>query len=307
MTHTATPPRRDTGRPSFSPPRGSVDAHVHLIGPQSRYPLIPSPPYLSADALPEDCIAMHAALGIDYGVVVSAGAYGRGMEHLLHVLETWPEHFRGVAVLAADTAGAELLRLDRAGVRGIRFVGDSAGDHVSHIEPGLAERAHDLGWHVQFIAQRGELETHAERLLALPNDLVLDHFGGLDAARGTDQPALRTLLDLLDTGRVWVKLSGPMYASAAEFPYDGVTELARALVRHRPDRLVWGSDWPHLHMGDRLMPDDAALLDLLPDWVPDAAARDAILGANARALYGFPDPLTPTDPGARETVAATAP
>ena len=290
MTHLASPPMAETGHPTVIAPPGSVDAHLHLFGPQDRYPLIPSPPYLTEDALPESVMAMHRALGIDHGVIVSGGAYGRSYEHLLSVLERFPAHFRGVAVLPTTVTDAELSRLHAAGVRGIRFVGDSAGDHVTHIDPVLASRVNELGWHVQFVAQRGELETHADRLLALPNAIVLDHFGGVDARLGIDGPGFRRVLELLDGGRTWVKLSGPMYPSDDDLPYADVAPLAHALVAHSPDRLVWGSDWPHLHMGERAMPDDAALLDLLLEWAHDPATRDRILGENARELYDFPSP-----------------
>ena len=110
------------------------------------------------------------------------------------------------------------------------------------------------------------------------------------AAGGVDQPAFRTVLRMLDTGRVWVKLSGPMRCVPGDFPYAEVTPLARALVRHAPERLVWGTDWPHVNMNDRAMPNDGDLVDLLGEWVPDEATRKRILVDNACALYGFPAP-----------------
>lgn len=290
MTHLAAPPDPHTTPPRLFCPPGSVDAHLHLFGPQSVFPLIADPPYLTGDALPESCMEMHHALGIDHGVVVSGGAYGRDTSHLISVLERWPQHFRGVAVLPEIVDDEELMRLNAAGVRGIRFVGDSGGHHVAHIEPYAASQVAELGWHVQFVAQPGELETHAERLRRLPTALVLDHFGGLDARRGTTQPGFKALLELLDTGRAWVKFSGPMYCTTSELPYPEVVPLAHALLAHAPERIVWGSDWPHLHMGGRSMPNDAALLDLLLEWVPDQPARDRVLGQNARELYGFPEP-----------------
>jgi 2-pyrone-4,6-dicarboxylate lactonase len=297
MVHLATPPDPDTSTPVVVCPPGTVDTHLHLFGPLDRYPLIPSPPYLTGDALPESGIAMHDKLGVDYGVLVSGGAYGRSCDYLLHVLDNWGDHFRAVAVPPADPTDAELDRLARAGVRGIRFTGDSAGTHVAHIEPELAARAFELGWHVQFVAQPGELESHADRLLALPNDLVLDHFGGVKVELGIDQPAVRLLLAMLDTGRVWVKLSGPMYSSRLEFPYADVGPLARLLVREAPERLLWGTDWPHLHMGERRMPNDAELLDLMLDWAPDERVRNRILSDNPRELYGFPTGSRRTDGG----------
>ena len=126
--------------------------------------------------------------------------------------------------------------------------------------------------------------------MALPGPLVLDHFAAIEAERGVEQPAFRTLLRMLDGGRTWVRLSGPMRCTGEEFPYPSVTPIARALVAHAPERLVWGSDWPHVNMQGRIMPNDGDLLDLLLDWAPDEAVRNRILSDSARMLYGFPDP-----------------
>ncbi len=294
----APPPDPDTATPTVLAPPGAVDAHLHLFGPAERFPFIDNPPYRTGDALAESCLAMHRALGIDHGVIVSGGAYGRNHDQLRYVLERYPEHFRGVIVPPPALPDGELAELDRLGVRGIRFVGDSAGAHVAHIEPAVAEQVFEYGWHVQAVLQAGELDSHASRLLALPNDLVLDHFAGIEAAAGLDQPAVRLLLRLLETGRVWVKLSGPNYCSREPLPWPAVTPLARLLVRAAPERLVWGTDWPHLHMGAHRMPNDAELLDLLADWVPEPGQRDRILGANARQLYRIPEPVRRT-PGRR--------
>jgi predicted TIM-barrel fold metal-dependent hydrolase len=146
---------------------------------------------------------------------------------------------------------------------------------------------HEVGWHVQFYGHAGDIVEAGPRLLELPNAIVLDHFGAVDSALGVDQPAFQTVLRMLDTGRVWVKLSGPMRCSKAEPPYADMTPFARALVAHNPERLVWGSDWPHVNLNNRTMPNDGDLLDMLLDWVPDAAVRDRILADNSHALYGF--------------------
>jgi len=116
---------------------------------------------------------------------------------------------------------------------------------------------------------------------------VLDHFASIPAAGGVDQPAVNVVLRMLDTGRVWLKLSGPMRCTMENFPYRPVTSLARAFVKHAPERMLWGSDWPHVNMDGREMPNDGDLLDLMTEWVPDGAIRDRILSQNPNALYGF--------------------
>jgi 2-pyrone-4,6-dicarboxylate lactonase len=175
-------------------------------------------------------------------------------------------------------------------VRGARFVSPQHGAHF----PQLASSADmlklivDAGWHVQFYPHRTDLPQFREQLLALGTDVVLDHFAHIPAEGGTEQPAFRCLLDMLDSGRVWVKLSGPMRCTTQNYPYPAVTPLARALARHAPERLVWGSDWPHVNLDGREMPNDGDLVDLLADWVPDEVTRRRILVDNPCALYGFP-------------------
>jgi 2-pyrone-4,6-dicarboxylate lactonase len=286
MVHIATRPDPNPRTPRLVCPPGSIDTHLHLFGPQTKYTFDPETPFISDDNLAESCIEMHSALGISHGVIVSGGAYGRDHRHLMDSLAQFPEHFRGVAVPPVHLEPAEIERMDQAGVRGIRFVSDSAGHHVAHIEEPIAREVAEFGWHVQFIASGTNLTEHAERLLALPNDLVIDHFGSVPAELGPEQPAFRTLLEMLDTGRVWVKLSGPMYCSKLGFPYPDVQPLADALVRHAPQRLIWGSDWPHLHMNEPT-PNDADLLDLLLDWVPDEQLRRRVLVENPAQLYRF--------------------
>lgn len=127
----------------------------------------------------------------------------------------------------------------------------------------------------------------APKLMALPNTIVLDHFASIPAVGGTGQPAFKRLLQMLDTGRVWVKLSGPMRCTEKEPPYEDLTPIARALVAHAPDRLVWGSDWPHVNMAGRTMPNDGDLLDQLAEWIPDEKHRNKVLVDNPARLYGF--------------------
>ena len=158
---------------------------------------------------------------------------------------------------------------------------------MPHLNPANAARAHEHGWHVQFYPDGTDIVEYADKLLALPNDIVLDHFASIPAAGGVDQPAVKSVLRMLDTGRVWLKLSGPMRCTPENLPYPSVTPLAHAFVKHAPERLVWGSDWPHVNLNDREMPNDGDLLDLLAEWVPDEAVRNRILVQNANELYGF--------------------
>jgi predicted TIM-barrel fold metal-dependent hydrolase len=218
--------------------------------------------------------------------VVSGGGYGRDYRYMEHALEKYPQRFRGV-ILPPDTiADAELKRLDQLGVRGVRFVSDGHAKNLPRILPGVAGQAMALGWPVHFYPRGEDLVQYEKDLLALPNQIVLNHFAAVPAAKGLNQPAFQTLLRMLDTGRVWVKLSGPMRSSSGDMPYAEVTPLARALIARAPERMLWGSDWPHVNMRDRQMPNDGDLFDLLLDWAPDAADQRRILVDNPDRLYG---------------------
>jgi len=281
----SSPPDPYPKMPRLRLPAAAWDCHFHLFGPASRYRFDPASPYVSADALPETYLELQRALGLSRGVLVSGGPYGRDYSHLEHTLEQVGPRLRGIMLAPEGLDAAEIRRLDSLGVRGLRFVSERRRGALPPISPALAGRAFDAaGWQVHFYAS-DDLAAQAPRLLALPNTIVLDHFGAIKAERGVDQPAFQALLRLLDSGRVWVKLSGPMRCVAGSYPYAAVTPLARALARHAPHRLVWGSDWPHVNLNDRAMPNDGDLLDLLADWVPEEAVRTRILVDNPAALF----------------------
>jgi predicted TIM-barrel fold metal-dependent hydrolase len=219
---------------------------------------------------------------------VSPGGYGRNYQLLADTLARFPDRFRGIALMPEDTSAAEFARLTGLGVRGLRMMSAKRGPHVPNYSREIAARAAEHGWHVQFYPHDSDIVDYADKLLALPNTIVLDHFASVPAGGGVDQAGFKTVLRMLDTGRVWVKLSGPMRCTKQNYPYPEVTPLAHALVRHAPERLVWGTDWPHVNLDGREMPNDGDLLDLLAEWVPDRGTRDRILVDNACALYGFP-------------------
>jgi predicted TIM-barrel fold metal-dependent hydrolase len=278
------PPDPLPRKPALALPPGACDCHFHLFGPAQRYPVDPASPYISADALPETYFALQEVLGLERGVLVSGGAYGRDYTHLADTLARYPARLRGIVLPREDLQTAEIQRLDGLGVRGMRFISERRHGKLPRLDPGLARRAFDAaGWQVHFYP-KDDLQAMAPQLLALPNTVVLDHFGGIDADA---QPDLGVLMSLLDSGRVWVKLSGPMRCTREDFPYAKVTPLARRLVDHAPERLIWGSDWPHVNMNDRAMPNDGDLVDLLKEWFPSESALRRILCENPAALFGF--------------------
>jgi 2-pyrone-4,6-dicarboxylate lactonase len=282
------PPDPNPRAPKFVVP-DAWDCHIHLFGPAKEYPFDASSPYVSDDALPEDYLRMRKVLGLKRAVIISAGGYGKNYRHLQSVLERFGEYFRGVILPRDDIQVNEALKLYKLGVRGVRFFAGPAGHEWSHlpvIDKRIAAVAHEAGLHVQYQSLiRGHLVNVADQLLALPNNIVLDHCGAFDPTLGIDQPAFKTLLRMLETGKVWVKLSGPMRCSDDDFPYANMLPFAKILVSHAPERLIWGSDWPHVQMNGRLMPNDGDLFDLLAEWIPDQATRFKILSQNPVELY----------------------
>jgi predicted TIM-barrel fold metal-dependent hydrolase len=285
-----TPPDPHPRKPGFALPPGSWDTHIHLFGPMSQFPFAADSPYTADDALPEHYLANQHVLGLERAVVVSGGGYGADYRHLQSVLERFGPRLRGIMIAQAGTSQDELAMLDRLGVRGVRMFGAANSrdwNHLPQIDPELATRVQELGWHTQYHSiTRDDIEHAADRLLELPGRIVVDHFGMFDPRLGLDQPAFRAVLRLLDSGRVWIKLSGPMRAAREEeFPYPSMTSYAHALVAHAPERMLWGSDWPHVQMNGRIMPNDGDLLDLLVEWVPDEVLRNRILAENPLELY----------------------
>ncbi len=281
------PPDPNTRKSALKAPPGAIDCHVHLFGPSSQWPFHPGSRYTSQDALPETQIAMQDTLGLAGAVVVSGGGYGQDTRHLEEILARFPKRFRGVALLPDNVTRDHVARLDRLGVRGARFVSAGHRGALPRLSKRVIDLVSDFGWHVQFYPAGDDLLAHEQELLSLPAPVVLDHFAAVPAAGGTSQPAFQCLLRMLSTGRVWVKLSGPMRCTPSDMPYNDVTPLACALVAHAPERLLWGSDWPHVNMVGRHMPNDGDLFDLLGEWVPDAETRRRILVDQPRQLYGF--------------------
>lgn len=262
-----------------APPPGAADCHVHVYDPARA-------PGADAAALR----ALHARLGLSRGVLVQPSAYGfDNALHLAALEALGRERFRMVAVLPPDVGEAELRGLDAAGVRGVRFNLKLGGPLRAGDLPTLARRVAPFGWHCQVNAAPAQLLGLQDLLLGLPCPVVLDHLGQVPQPEGPAGVAFAAVRRLLDGGRAWAKLSGPYVTSRAGPPgYADAGAVAAALARAAPERVVWGSDWPH--PSERAKPDDAALLGLLADWVPEPGARRRVLVDNPAALYGFDAP-----------------
>lgn len=280
-------PHPDTRKPRLALPRGSCDCHAHVFGPQCRYPFLPQAGYIAPDALASDYVRMLRTIGCDRGVLVQPSVYGTDNSAMLDALRSKVYPFRGVAVVDENVTDRELEDMHEAGVRGVRI-------NLAAITPGLtldqaprlAGRLKRLGWHLQFFIDFKKVADVEERLSKLPIDIVLDHFGRVNAKDGVDSSPFQALLRLLQRENCWAKIMGVYFVSERAPDFSDVAPLAREVVATAPDRTVWATDWPH-PMGLHQMPNDGDLADMLADWVPDAAQREKVLVANPARLYGF--------------------
>jgi predicted TIM-barrel fold metal-dependent hydrolase len=265
------------------PPPLSCDCHIHVFGPSARYPLDPGAKYTPDEALLADYLKVAAALGTGRVVLVQPSVYGVDNACQRDAIEELGERARGVAVIDDSVDDDALGALCGAGFVGARL-NLLRADSLDALER-VAARVQPLGWHLQLHLSGHWLPEMAERLLKLPVEFVIDHFGRIDAREGADQPAFKALLRLVDAGKCWVKLSAPYRADLDGAPWRKVAPLAQALVRHAPERMVWGTNWPHPDV--TVVPEDQGLFDALAAWVPDEATRHRILVENPAKLYRF--------------------
>jgi predicted TIM-barrel fold metal-dependent hydrolase len=279
--------------PGTALPPGACDCHAHICGPASAYPYAAERIYTPPDATIESYRHLLGVLGVDRAVLIQPSVYGTDNRAMLAALRAAGPGFRGVAVVEPGIAVREVEALHQAGIRGVRLnlVDRREGRNAVPLElvRALAERIAPFGWHIEFLVNLDEAPGFAEAVAGLGVAIVVGHLGYPRAgARGwTGSPAFADLLSLLAGGRCWVKLTGPYRISGApDLPYDDVDAAAAALARAAPERLIWGSDWPHVMM-KKPMPNDGALCDLLARWIPDAKTRTRILVENPVELYGF--------------------
>lgn len=280
-------------------PAGACDCHVHVFGDPAAFPFDPDRVFTPGRADVGDLRRHMAALSLRRAVVVQPSVYGTDNRCTLDALSRLGPDARGVCVISGDTPKAELLRLDRAGMRGarinLRTHGIADGQTLRRRLGELAGTLGELGWHVQIFCDRAALPALEDFAGASPVPVVLDHFADVRSAGGED---MRRLLRLLRTGRVYVKLSAPHRIDAgADLPE--ARRIARLLMREHPDRLLWGSDWPHPGVAEGVarrrdvvepfrQVDDALSLRRVAQWAEDGDTLRRVMVANPQRLYGFP-------------------
>jgi len=287
---------------NFAIPAHACDCHTHIFGDPARFPFFAERTYTPQTALPEEMSKLHAALHMQRVVIVTPSVYGADNSATLYGMKARGANARGVAVIDEKTPANELDRLRRAGVRGIRL--NLATGRQS--DPATGRRRFQeaiaqvkgLDWHIQMYTSLTVVAGIRDLVLASDVPVVFDHFGGANAALGMDQPGFGDLLDLLRSGKAYVKISAAYRASTHGPDYADVAPYAKALIGANADRVVWGSDWPHPNavrsagrkatdITPPLQVDDGRLLNQLPVWAADAAVRKKILVDNPARLYGF--------------------
>jgi len=277
-----------TNPPKLKAPANAADCHMHIYDP-ARFALAPSPRVAPTNAALAQYRLLQKRIGTTRVVIVTPRNYATQNEATITAIREIGPNARGVAVLHPDVTDTELTRLNDAGIRGIRFsLGDPASAVVTPdmIEP-LARRIAPRNWHIQFNMGGDQIVALSDVLQRLPVQMVFDHLGSPGIPAGVSHPSHQVIRRLLDANRAWVKLSGAYLNSRIGPPYPEATAIAQDFVRAAPERLVWGSDWPHPTSPGPRKPDDAMLFDLLLDWAPEEAARHKILVENPERLYGF--------------------
>ena len=289
---TCAPPDFNPRAPKLRLPTRACDCHAHIMGPRVRYAYSPARVYTPPDCLLPDYLKMLATLGVERAVLVQPSVYGTGNTVMLEAMKAAGNRFRGVAVVAEDISDAELKKLDAAGVRGVRVNIVDVKDRKPGTLPmdalkKLARRVAPLGWHMEFLMHTDEFPDLDRAFADFPVDIVLGHLGYMKTDKGPGNAGFQALLNLMKAGHAWVKLTGPSrITTTGGLPYADVVPYAHALLEANPERVIWGTDWPHVIIKTP-MPNDGDLADLLSDWIPDARLREQVLVKNPERLYGY--------------------
>lgn len=273
-------------RPTFVLPPGTCDTHVHIWGPFDRFPVAKGAPYTPPERNRDDLVALHARLGVQRAVIVQTTVYKSDNRAMLDGIARSGGAWRGVALVDETFGDAEYQALHDGGVRGVRFgfVKHLGGIPDLDLVRRTTARIAQMGWHLVLHLDAANIPEFEPLLRSFRLPVVIDHMGRVPVQDGPDQPAFRILLDLMREPNWWVKVSGSERISAAGPPFRDAIPFARALMQAAPDRVLWGTDWPHPNV--RWMPDEADLVALLPEF-GDAAALQRLLVDNPARLYGF--------------------
>ena len=266
-------------------PAGAIDTHNHVMGPQAKYPYSPTRPYTPPEANVDDLKRLRTQIGVARNVIVTPTPYGFDNRSTVDAVVELGSTARGVVLLPPDMADSELNRLEAAGIRGARL--NTQNPALKETLTAWSPKFRAINWHVQIVGQLPVIVSLGPQIATLGHPVVIDHFGGARGEDGVENKDFQAFLDLVKTGNVYVKLSAPYETSKTGAPkYEDVSKLARALVKHAPERMLWASNWPHPSVPPGTV-DDLDLLNLLADWAPKESDRKKLLVDNPAELYGF--------------------
>jgi len=272
-------------KPRFKLPPGACDAHNHVFGPAAKFPYAPERRYTPEDAPKEALTALHALLRIERAAIVQASCHGKDNRAMLDAIADAPDKRRGVAMVDDTFTDRDLAALDRGGIRAVRFnfVRHLGGTPDMDVFYRVIDRIKGLGWHVVLHMDAPDIVPLGDMMRKLPLPFVIDHMGRVEATAGTEQPAFRALLELAKRKNCWIKVCGAERISLP--PYAAAVPIARAIVETIPDRVLWGTDFPHPNLKHEA--DEADLVDLIPQFAVTAEAQRKLLVDNPATLYGF--------------------
>lgn len=285
---TIAPPDPNPKVPGFKLPPKSCDTHTHIFGPASRYPFAANRPYNAPEAPLEMFRALHEKIGVERCVIVNATVHGTDNRVVTDAIAQSGGAYRGIANVSDDMSDEELAALDKGGIRGCRFAFLKRLGGVGDMNKfnRIVHRVAEIGWHVDVYFEPGTVGEFAPVLRALSTSYVIDHMGTVQAGKGLDDPAFKALLDLQASDeKCWVKITGLERASATGKPFHDAVPFARRLIDNAPDRVLWGTDWPHPNV--KVMPNDGEIVDLIPLYVPEAELQRKLLVTNPARLFRF--------------------
>lgn len=287
---------------NFDVPAGACDCHTHIFADPAKFPYFAGRGYTPETAEPDEMAAFHRALRVQRVVIVTASVYGTDNSSTLYGMKARGRDARGVAVIDERTTESDLDAMDRAGIRGIRLNFGASGTNSPEVGrqrfQAAVNRIKPRRWHVQLNTSLAMISALKDMIVASPVPVVIDHFGGARAQLGPGQPGFAELVELVQSGKAYVKISAAYSVSQRPPDYSDIVPLARALIAANPDRIVWGTDWPHPNaapppggkatdVSPLRQIDDGHVLNQLPVWAPEPAVRRKILVSNPAELYGF--------------------
>jgi 2-pyrone-4,6-dicarboxylate lactonase len=283
-------PEPVTQAPNFVLPKNSTDCHLHICGPEKTYPYIPERIYTPPDALLPSYLNLMKTLGLERAVLVQPSVYGTDNRLLLDTLKTDTSQFRGVAVVDESVSELEIEKMHHAGVRGLRCnivdLANNKGVLPFKTLNLLAEKIKTFGWHIELLMHVNEFPDLAQSFKNFSVPIVLGHFGYQKTTIDIKDQGFQNLLALMRDEKAWVKLTGLYRISASGYPFADVEQFARQLIAANPNQILWGSDWPHVMVKNK-MPNDTDMLNIIGSWIDNQELRQKLFVTNPQSLYDF--------------------